>query len=487
MTVVAFIGRTERGPVDRAVPVTSFDEYCRIFGGHTPLGFVSYAVQHFFLHGGENAVVVRLTNGATPGSIDVPAGDGLLRLVARRPGSREHLRVSVDYQGVEHSSDRFNLVVQRVAGPGSQLVEDQELYPALSLDPADPRFVVDALRESELVRLVGPLPSCRPDATPPKFPGEPFRYVDMSTAGTDGDELTDYDIVGSKDEGTGLFALDRVARIDILCVPAPPQRDFGTTALIAAERYCRRRRALLVWDPPSAWPTSDSAVIGMRSIGFASTNAMTYFPRLRPRGRFGDFPPGMPACGALAGLFASGDKERGHPGGPVGALKASFSTLCDLGEREATRLLRFGVNPLMRIAGGAVVLDGNVCLAPEDGRDAFARRLDFSRATLHVLDTLERVAQRSSDSLGEPGAADRYAQEVRAKLAELHASGVLAGRHQTEAYFVRIVASGPEAIVIRVGVAIAGPGCFRTYDLELGRTGLAVREVPPLDGEQLVG
>src|SRR5690606_21159725 len=365
MSVVAFIGRTERGPVDRAVPIPSFDEYCRIFGGHTPLGFVSYAVQHFFLHGGENAVVVRLTNGATPGSIDVPAGDGLLRLVARRPGSREHLRVSVDYEGVEHSSDRFNLVVQRVAGPGSQLVEDQELYPALSLDPADPRFVVDALRESELVRLVGPLPSCRPDATPPKFPGEPFRYVDMSTAGTDGDELTDYDIVGSKDEGTGLFALDRVARIDILCVPAPPQRDFGTTALIAAERYCRRGRALLVWDPPSAWPTSDSAVIGMRSIGFASTNAMTYFPRLRPRGRFGDFPPGMPACGALAGLFASGDKERGHPGGPVGALKASFSTLCDLGEREATRLLRFGVNPLMRIAGGAVVLDGNVCLAPE--------------------------------------------------------------------------------------------------------------------------
>src|SRR5690606_14918690 len=207
----------------------------------------------------------------------------------------------------------------------------------------------------------------------------------------------------------------------------------------------------------------------------------------RPRGRFGDFPPGMPACGALAGLFATADKERGRPGGPAGTLKASFSTLCDLGERVAERLLRFGVNPLMRVAGGAVVLDGNVCFAPEDGRDPLARRLDFCRASLHVLDTLARGAQWSSDSLSEPGAAERFAREIRATLAELHASGVLAGRHPAEAYFVRTVASGSEGIVIRVGVAIAGPGCFRAYDLELGRAGLTVREVPPLDVEQLVG
>src|SRR5690606_14577749 len=168
-----------------------------------------------------------------------------------------------------------------------------------------------------------------------------------------------------KEESTGLFGLDRAGRIDVVCVPAPPGRDFGTTALIAAERYCRRRRALLIWDPPWSWQTADAAVIGMRAIAFASSNAMTYFPRLRPRGRFGNFPSGLPACGARAGLLAKGDAERGRPGGPVGALKASLTTLGDLGEREAARLRRFGVNPLARIAGGTVVLDGNVCLAPE--------------------------------------------------------------------------------------------------------------------------
>ena len=65
----------------------------------------------------------------------------------------------------------FNLVIQRLGRPGSQLVDDQELFESLSMDPTDERFVVDALHESELVRLVGPLPLTRPDADAPGAPG----------------------------------------------------------------------------------------------------------------------------------------------------------------------------------------------------------------------------------------------------------------------------------------------------------------------------
>src|SRR5690606_12125017 len=122
--------------------------------------------------------------------------------------------------------ERFNLVVQRIARPGSHLVEDQELYTGLSLDPNDRLFVVDALRDSELVRLKGPLPRRRPDATLSPHPGDPIPYIDMSRPGSDGHELTDYDIVGSNEEGTGLFALDRVGHVDLVCVPTPPARDY---------------------------------------------------------------------------------------------------------------------------------------------------------------------------------------------------------------------------------------------------------------------
>ena len=111
VTVAAFIGRTERGPVDEAVSISSFDDYRRVFGGHSSVGFVSHAVEHYFQHGGRAAVVVRLANGATRATIDVPAGSEVLRLVARRPGSREYLRVSVDYDRVVGDPRRFNLVV----------------------------------------------------------------------------------------------------------------------------------------------------------------------------------------------------------------------------------------------------------------------------------------------------------------------------------------------------------------------------------------
>ena len=120
---------------------------------------------------------MRVANRATRALLEVPAGADALLLQARQPGSREFLRASVDYDRVEHSQDRFNLVIQRLGRPGSQLVDDQELFESLSMDPTDERFVVDALHDSELVRLIGPLPLTRPDATRPARPGEPIPYL----------------------------------------------------------------------------------------------------------------------------------------------------------------------------------------------------------------------------------------------------------------------------------------------------------------------
>lgn len=484
--VAAFVGRAERGPIDEAVSIDSFEAYRRIFGGHSAVGYLSYAVQHFFMHGGAAAVVVRLANGAQRAAIDLPAGDDVLRLAARRPSSREYLRVSVDYDRVTDDPLRFNLVVQRVARPGSQLIEDQEYYAGVSLDPGDRRFVVDALRESELIRLHGPLPRCRPDATVPLHPGQPIPYLDMTKPGTDGDELTDYDIVGSNEEGTGLFALDRAGRIDLVCVPALPTRDFGTTALLAAARYCRRRRAFLLWDPPLAWHTTDAAVLGVRALGLASSNVLTYFPRLRPRGQFARFPAGLPASGALAGLLASGDAVRGYPGGLDGALKASLTTLVDVSDKEAALLRRFGINPLRRVSGGGVACDGNACLVPQDKTPTAGQRVDVSRVVLHVLDRVMRETRWVERALAEPDTAVQLEKHVRTLLAELHGVGALAGRGTEETFVARVTHADSSAIVLRVGFAVVRPSQFETYEIEYRPARTVAREVPPLDIDQAV-
>lgn len=127
--VCAFVGRMLRGPVNRPVTVTSFAEYQSVFGGLWQPSPVSYAVEQFFDNGGATAVIVRVVNGARPATLSLASGADTLTLVANAPGTREFLRAAIDYDGIGvNEADRFNLVLQRVRAPGSEHIEDQEIF-----------------------------------------------------------------------------------------------------------------------------------------------------------------------------------------------------------------------------------------------------------------------------------------------------------------------------------------------------------------------
>ena len=57
-SVAAFLGRTRRGVPNRAVRVTSLDQFAARFGGHRGDAYLAYAVRGFFLNGGREAHVV---------------------------------------------------------------------------------------------------------------------------------------------------------------------------------------------------------------------------------------------------------------------------------------------------------------------------------------------------------------------------------------------------------------------------------------------
>ncbi len=71
-SIVAFVGRTRRGPTNEPVMVNSFGDFERFFGGMNAGYPMSYAVRDFFLNGGSQALIVRLAhpNFATPGGRD---------------------------------------------------------------------------------------------------------------------------------------------------------------------------------------------------------------------------------------------------------------------------------------------------------------------------------------------------------------------------------------------------------------------------------
>jgi hypothetical protein len=495
-TIVAFIGRTERGPLNEPVVVKGFDEFSRFFGGHVSYSFVSLAVQHFFWHGGELAVIVRVANRATRATLDLPAGREVLRLQARQPGSREHLRVSVDYDRVERALDKFNLVIQRVSRAGSQLVDDQEVFEALSTDPTDERFIVDALQDSELVRLVGPLPSYRPTATSPASPGQPIPYITVKQAGSDGDELTDYDVIGSNAEGTGLFALDALDRVDLVCVPSPPERDLGSTSFLAATRYCERRRALLVWDPPWAWTSADAAVLALRTSAHASRHALTYFPRVRPRGDLGRYALGLPGCGVVAGMLARCDQSGVWHRMPAvdATLKGGLAPLVEIGQTQAAVLQRMGVNTFVRLQPGVCALQGNVSFAGMGTVEALWQSLSASRVVSFVLRSIESETRWVFTARRPEQLAADLERQMWVFLSRLKQHGALAGAAPEQAFFVRTRAAREQGgnardvtLSLRIGFAPRAPGEFLTYDFHYHAASLTTEVRPVRDAERHLG
>ena len=80
-----FIGWGARGPIDRAVRLTSFADYERQFGGLDRRTLLGYAVKQFYDNGGGDCYVVRLHDEGTAETAEAAIGD--LELAANSPGA----------------------------------------------------------------------------------------------------------------------------------------------------------------------------------------------------------------------------------------------------------------------------------------------------------------------------------------------------------------------------------------------------------------
>ncbi len=469
-STAGFVGCTERGPVNEPVLIRSFAEFYQRFGGHISDSTVPHAVQDYFLHGGRAAVIVRIANRATRAELRCPAGAQVLCFAARDPGSQEILRVSIDYDAIaEADHSRFNLVVQRLRRDVATVIADQELYPGVSIDDRDDRYIVDVLRESRLIHVSGPVPTTRPDATPPERPGDAVRYIGLSRNGTDGQPLTDYDLIGSRSQGTGLFAFDRGPRIDLLCVPPAPGRRLGPTVQVAAERISARRRSLFVFDPPWDWDTPARAIAGARALGSGSRHAMTYYPRIRPRGDRARYGNGLPACGAIAGVLAHRDgRGQWRNAGDV-LLKTSLTATQDVPAAEAAVLQRCGVNVFNRGTVGQTALHGNLTLGSSRQLGKDAHTLEHGRLLDFVLTSVEDAVEFALSHYFGGTTLAALERQVEQFLGGLWERDALVGADASQAFYVRAREEDDSVAVprLRFGMALERAGKFVEVEILL--------------------
>jgi phage tail sheath protein FI len=485
-SVTAFVGRTQRGPVNEPVRLENFADYQRVFGGLWGMSPLSFAVEQYFSQGGQVAFVVRVINGGRGASLSLPAGDEFLRLRARAPGTHDAIRASVDFDGIESSdTGAFNLVVQRLTQPGSERVLEQESYRGVSVSEDHERFVASFLSDSRLVSLEGDVPSVRPDRTPAATPEKHIGYLSTNRDGDDGEPLTDYDIIGSATKYTGMFALSRTDGFNLLCIPPLDRdRDVNLVTWLAAVRYCKSHSAMLIVDPPAEWTTVDLAVAGMRKMNFASEDAVIAFPRLHTLGGISRNRPQAP-CGVVAGLLARNDARHGvwvTPSGDKANINSRTRPCIMLDEQDAIRLASVGVNGILSGRPGAPARMASArTMAAGDSSAPSWKYLATRRLSLKILQDVERGTRWSVFGVTDTSVPQMLKSQVEQYLDGLWKQGALVGDEPSEAYFVRCESDSGifsdfnvEGIRFVLGFSLRRPGEFLSFEINQHRNGARI-------------
>jgi phage tail sheath protein FI len=448
-SITAFIGRALRGPVDDPVRVQSYAEYQRTFGGLWSKSTMSYAVQQYFLNGGTDALIVRVADGsAAAATITLIGASGNLVLEAANPGDwGENLQAIVDHDTKDKDETTpvlFNLTIQEVE---DGVVSAVETFRNLSVDEDNARYVETVLKQkSDLVRVQGTVPSARPDESATDADGN-YIATTSNNDGDDGDAIGFNQIAFAdlEDDREGLWALEDADLFNLLCIP-PFDRDtdIDTTTWSTALAYCKKRRAMLIVDPPSDWDTPADVTdntIGVDGLNLRDENAVLYFPKVKmadalQENRLVEFAP----CGVVAGIMARTDARRGvwkAPAGQEATLLGVRGLSYKMTDGENGQLNPLGVNCLRtfpvvgHVVWGARTLEGADRLASE------WKYLPVRRVALFIEESLYRGTQWV---VFEPNDEPLWAQirlNVGAFMHNLFRQGAFQGTTPREAYFVK--------------------------------------------------
>jgi uncharacterized protein len=493
-SITAFVGRTRRGERDKATTINNFGDFERNFGGlwvHSQLGF---AIRDFYLNGGSQAVIVRLYRaeeggGAKPSKSKVAAGG--VKLEAVSEGSwGANLRASVDMEGVSsdvaltlgvNKEDLFHLTV-RDAGLGGAT----ERFLNLTVKESARSIDRVLLAESKLVRWDGVIdPNNLPaiakssdavtsaetdlatfkkaldeklvaggDATDEKKKvDDAQKKVDaelkkMTDAVSDGQHLkaNDFLPVNGEADKKGLYALEQTDLFNLLCIPPYKTSDgvkfdVDTTVFAASSAYCEKRRAMLLVDAPSGWDSKTKAKQEIGSVGTTSKNAALFFPRLKQPNPLRDnqveeFVP----CGAVAGICARTDTQRGVWKAPAG-LEATLVGVPQLSvlltDAENGELNPLGVNCLRVMPATGPVVWGSRTLQGDDRLASEWKYFPVRRTALFIEESLYRGTQWV---VFEPNDEPLWAQirlNIGAFMHNLFRQGAFQGKTPAEAYFVK--------------------------------------------------
>ena len=457
-SIAAFIGRASRGPVNEPITINSYGDFERIFGGLWLNSTLGYAVRDFYLNGGSQAIIVRLVHEAKEGESEDASGaskaridaNGLALEAASEGSWGNALRVRIDHNVMGSDAENlFNLTIL------DEKTGQMEVFRNVSIIADHPRQIDKVLlNESSLVRVrPDSLPEEKPGAHAEPQPGQklwgdnepPTNTKAEANSGSDGGALEENDFTGQGKEGAkkGLYALAAVDIFNILCIP-PYKADNNIDSSLVDQvvEFCKDHRAFFIIDPPSNWSSKDVAKNGIpNDVGSVTSYAAIFFPRLKQPNPLRDnqieeFAP----CGAIAGVFARTDVERGvwkAPAGTAATLVGVPQLSVPLTDAENGELNPLGINCLRTLPAVGRVVWGARTRMGDDRLTSEWKYVPVRRFALFLEESLYRGTQWV---VFEPNDEPLWAQirlNIGAFMHTLFLKGAFQGKKPEDAYFVK--------------------------------------------------
>jgi len=271
--------------------------------------------------------------------------------------------------------------------------------------------------------------------------GAGFGGQSGAVAGADGTLPTAAEYIGSPNLKTGMHALRDVDLFNILCIPGTSRLgDTQASSVIqSAIALCEQERAFYVIDtPPAATLVTVEAWVANIT---KSRNAAVYFPRILAADPLDNFRlREMPASGAVAGVFARTDSERGvwkAPAGTEAVLRGTQALAYNLTDGENGTLNPLGVNSLRTLPVYGRVVWGARTRAGADANADEYKYVPVRRLALYIEEALFRGTQWV---VFEPNDEPLWSQirlNTGAFMNNLFRQGAFQGKTPAQAYFVK--------------------------------------------------
>jgi phage tail sheath protein FI len=431
-SIALFIGWAPRGPIDRAVRLTSFADFERTYGGLDFRSVLGYGVKQFYENGGADAYVLRIarTDSATASENAVAASTAIgdLAVAANSPGDWANVyKVRLTRRADDAARFRIDVLYE----PANNAVV--ESFENLSMTASDARFVEAMINgRSSFISVDVSSPAATPVDT--------TTDLDNTSAGAVGQPIGPAD---SSFRTTMLAAfaaggiIDRIDLFNILCVPGLTD----ATTIQALQTHCRNRRAFMVVDCAEDETVGNAPAALANLTGSDSINSAFYFPWVRAadplqQGAVRSFPP----SGFVAGIYARTDSSRGvwkAPAGIEASTNGAVGLSVTMSDQENGQLNPLAINCLRTLSGYGNVVWGARTLAGNNDRGSEWKYIPVRRMALFIEESLYRGTQWV---VFEPNDEPLWAQirlNIGAFMQNLFRQGAFQGRSPREAYFVK--------------------------------------------------